>query len=135
MIRIVRVGLYRYYWRSEIMTNIILKIIAWLSLTAIAIATIGPITMRPESGTSPDWERFAAFALVGFLFSFAYRKRLMLALLILLASALGLEILQLVVPGRHGHVSDLLVKVTGAMLGVIVAVAMGRTLRIDRSAS
>lgn len=117
------------------MTSILLKIMAWLSLIGIAIVTLGPITMRPESGAGADWERFAAFALVGFLFSLAYSKRLMLVLLILLTSAVGLEVLQIVIPGRHGHVSDLLVKIAGAMLGAIVAVALARILRVKRPAS
>lgn len=105
------------------MLKTLLKIIAWLSLLAIAAATLGPMVLRPETNAGPVFERLAAFAICGFLFAVAYPRRPWLVALMVVTAAVALESLQLIIPGRHGHLSDLFIKVGGGLVGVILVTA------------
>ena len=96
------------------------RFLAWISLAFIAIFTLAPIGFRPESGFSPTIERFSAFAAVGLVFALAYPRKLWLAVVIALGSAILLEILQVLEPSRHGRVFDAVVKVTGGAVGLIL---------------
>jgi len=93
-------------------------IAAWASLLAIAIVTIGPISVRPATSFSPDLERVAAWACVAVLFGIAYPTRSILMLLCLVGAAAVLELSQLHALGRHGEVSDFLFKTCGVLLGI-----------------
>jgi VanZ family protein len=92
-------------------------IAAWLALAFIVFATLSPIDDRPVLA-GPQFEHFAAFALMGFAFMLGYPKRVLLIVAIVLASAFVLEALQLLTPDRHGRVLDALVKAAGGMSGV-----------------
>jgi hypothetical protein len=94
-------------------------IAGWLALGLIAIVTLLPVADRPSLG-SPDLERFAAFALVGLAFALAYPSRALLVVAIVMGAALGLEMLQLLTPDRHGRVVDALVKALGGISGICV---------------
>jgi hypothetical protein len=50
----------------------LVSIAAWALLTFIVYATISPIHARPASFASTSLEHFAAFAVLGALFCFAY---------------------------------------------------------------
>lgn len=115
--------------------KIILKALAWLSLLAIAIATLGPMAVRPETSAGPVFERLGAFAICGLLFAAAYPRRPWTIALIVVVAAIALESLQLVIPGRHGHLSDLFIKIGGGLAGVSAAaacMAMWRLYRPER---
>jgi VanZ family protein len=58
----------------------------------------------------------------------AYSRRLWLAIEITVDSAVILEVLQLIVPGRHGRASDALVKVAGGITGIMFSVLITRWL-------
>jgi glycopeptide antibiotics resistance protein len=94
------------------------RFLAWSSLAIVAIVTLAPIGFRPESAFSPKIERFSAFAAIGLVFALAYPRRLWLAVVIALGSALLLEALQLLEPSRHGRVFDAIVKVAGGAIGL-----------------
>src|SRR5689334_19539272 len=54
-----------------------IRIARWIALAlmlAIAVVTLGPISMRPMSGAPPDIERSVAFALLGGAIAFACRR-------------------------------------------------------------
>ena len=89
----------------------------WLALAFIVYATLSPIDARPVV-TRPHFEHFAAFAVMGFAFGLAYPNRLLLVVAIVLASAFGLEALQLLTPDRHGRILDALVKASGGICGI-----------------
>lgn len=115
-----------------------LKFVAWLSLFAIAVATLGPMVLRPETGAGPTFERLAAFIVCGFLFAAAYPRRLWLIAPMVVAAAIMLESLQLIIPGRHGHLSDLFIKIGGGLMGVLLAGAftgVERLYKVMRQAS
>lgn len=94
------------------------RVAAWLSLAFIAIATIGPIELRPVTGWSPQIERFFAFAVVGTLFAAAYPRHIFLAAFIVLGAAALFEALQLLEPSRHGRLFDVGAKMTGGIIGL-----------------
>ncbi|MCA6110256.1 VanZ family protein [Bradyrhizobium cenepequi] len=93
---------------------------AWLVLAFIAFATLSPLQDRPVVA-GPQFEHFAAFALMGFAFVRGYPSRLLLIIAVVVCSAFALEALQLLTPDRHGRLIDALVKVGGGLAGIAVA--------------
>jgi apolipoprotein N-acyltransferase len=100
------------------MLQVLLRISAWTCLFAIALVTLGPLGLRPESGMPPDVERFVAFAIAGTLFAAAYPRFILFAAVIVLGAAVLFELLQLLAPSRHGTLADAGVKVTGGLVGL-----------------
>lgn len=94
-------------------------IASWLALAFIIYATLSPINARPVIA-DPQFEHFAAFALMGLAFALAYPNRVLLVFTIIMAAAVGLETLQLLTPDRHGRVMDALVKALGGVCGISV---------------
>ena len=106
------------------MIHKLIAIAAWTLLASIAYATISPIQARPTLSASPDFERLVAFVVVGALFCLAYPRHFVLVCLVVLASAVLLEIAQQLTPDRHGRIHDAIIKTTGGALGVVVGRAM-----------
>ncbi len=104
----------------------LLPVLAWLLLAAIAFATLAPIGLRPNSGYSPNFERFIAYSAVGLLFALAYPRRLWLIIVIVLGAAVAFEALQLVSVSRHGRLFDLGMKLAGGGLGIAVGTLLIR---------
>ena len=100
---------------------ILFRCVAWALLAAIAFSTLAPIELRPVTPVPADLERFVAFALVGAAFCIGYPKRRVPILLLVLAGVGLLEIAQHLVPGRHGHFHDAVVKASGVVLGALTA--------------
>jgi VanZ family protein len=103
-------------------------IAGWLALALIVCATLSPIDARPVVA-GPQFEHFAAFALTGLAFGLAYPNRMLLAVVIVIGSAFGLEALQLLTPDRHGRVLDALVKAAGGICGISAGQLMSFLLR------
>lgn len=105
----------------------------WAVLAVIVWASLSPIESRPHSGFSVDLERELAFALLGASFALAGRARPLVLLALLIAFVAGLELLQNVVPTRHGRFDDFLVKglgvAAGVALGAVVQAWTGRAGR------
>lgn len=101
--------------------TIFLRLFAWLLAAAVTLATLGPPRYRPHAAITHDGEHALAFVLVGLAFAFAYpRQRLTGAgLSIVLTGAL--ELLQLVVPGRHARLEDFVVGALAALAGFAIA--------------
>jgi VanZ family protein len=76
--------------------------------------------MQPESPLIILLEHVGAFAVIGFLFSVAC-SRTMLVCILVLGSAVILELLQLVVPDRDAHVMDAVQKLIGGGAGIVAA--------------
>jgi ABC-type nickel/cobalt efflux system permease component RcnA len=98
----------------------LLQILAWLLLLALAIVTVGPIGLRPETSLSPQLERTVGLLIVGFAFGLAYPRRIVLVALLLFTSTALFEVLQNFEPHRHGRWIDLAVKLIGAALGLLL---------------
>lgn len=96
------------------------KIFLSLSLALIALvtfATLSPLGLRPHMGGATV-ERFGAFGLIGFALGMTFPRRFWLVLGIVIVTALGLELLQLLTPDRHGRLIDAWVKLAGGVAGV-----------------
>ena len=93
------------------MFQVLLRVLAWSCLALIAVVTLGPLGLRPESGMPPHVERFAAFAVAGVLFAVAYPRYIVFAAVVVLGAAV-------LAPSRHGRLFDAGVKVAGGMVGL-----------------
>jgi hypothetical protein len=102
------------------MIESLLRVSAWLSLLAIFVVTVGPISWRLVSPLPLQIERFAAFLVVGILFGVGYPKRIVLIMAIVLVSAASFELAQHLVPARHGTLAGFVAKATGGGLGVVL---------------
>ncbi|WP_205824845.1 VanZ family protein [Methylobacterium terricola] len=101
------------------------RLLGWLILAAITVATVAPIGYRPVSTMPVSIERFSAFAALAFLLSLGYPRRRWQILALTIAAAGLLEAMQLLEPTRHGRLADFLVKVVGCGFGAAVALVAG----------
>src|SRR5690349_22154872 len=92
--------------------------LAWSLAAAIVILTVVPPSLRPLTGLPHALEHFVMFALCGGVFGFAYRLRGILEGAALVAFAGAIELLQLIVPGRHARLSDFLVDAIASCVGM-----------------
>jgi hypothetical protein len=98
----------------------LIAIAAWVILAFIAYATISPIQDRPTLPTSSNFEHVAAFAVLGGLFCLAYPRQIILVCLVVVGSAVLLELMQLLTPDRHGRIQDAIEKMAGGAFGILV---------------
>lgn len=77
--------------------------------------------MRPGMQTYAHFAHVAAFGCLGALFGFAYPKRTILVCVIVFGAAALLEIMQTMTPDRHGTWNDVLEKMAGGGIGVLLA--------------
>jgi hypothetical protein len=110
----------------------LIAVAAWALLAFIAYATISPIQDRPTLPTSSSFERLAVFAVLGALFCLVYPRRIALVCLIVLGSAMALELVQLLTPDRHGRISDAVEKIAGGAAGVVAGRAILHLERANR---
>ena len=93
---------------------------AWGLWAFIVYATVAPVQDRPSLPASTSIEHIAAFVALGIAFCVAYPRRLALVCLIVLNTAVILELFQLLTPDRHGRIQDALEKMAGGLVGVLV---------------
>ncbi len=96
-----------------------LAIAAWALLAAIFIFTVGPLSLRPDTGLPPDLERFAALLVVGVAFALAHPKHPLFVTALIFLSIGILEFLQVFIHYRHGTLHDALIKYAGGAVGVL----------------
>lgn len=98
-----------------------LKLFAWLILIIVVAATVCPLGLRPTLGFGPEFDRIAAYFVLGSAFALAYRRHLVPVLFLVVVGAFALESLQLLEPDRHARVIDAAVKAFGGAAGLAVA--------------
>ncbi len=101
--------------------NRLVRPTAWACLGLIVFATLSPIQLRPEVFGNPNIDRLGAFVLLSLLFGLSYPRRPGFVLLLTAGAAMLLEFLQTFTVDRHGHLADMLVKVAGVPMGVLIA--------------
>ena len=106
--------------RRGLMSQLVASPAAWLLLAGLAFATLCPIGLRPRLG-DVQLERFGAFFVTAGAFVAAYPRRPLTVALFLAAAAVGLELGQLLVPGRDAGVEDVAQKAGGALVGAASA--------------
>jgi VanZ family protein len=96
---------------------------AWTSLAFIAYATLSPMNERPEFDTDlfAHLDQYLAFAVAGGLFGLAYPRQTFFVCILVLGSAVILELLQLLTPDRHARVMDAVRKIIGGAIGIAFA--------------
>lgn len=99
---------------------------AWLLLAAILFVTVSPAEMRPVTAEPADFERFGAFAALGFAFSIGYPRHRLLVVCLVVGAAFLFEAAQLLAPGRHAHLEDAIAKAVGGMGGIIAGAIINR---------
>jgi len=107
----------------------IVSFVGWFLLTFIAFATLSPYALRPElteaeSGLVVMIEHVGAFGLLGFLFIVSYPERRRVVCLVVLGSAIALELAQIFLPDRHARLVDALEKIVGGGAGILLGVAL-----------
>jgi VanZ family protein len=107
----------------------LLAIAAWSLLSFIAYATLSPIQARPTLSTSANFEHFTAFAVLALLFCLAYPRQFILVCLVVIGSAVVLEVMQLFTPDRHGRLQDAFEKIAGGGTGILIGRAIIYFLR------
>jgi len=109
------------------------RLAAFATLGVIAYATLCPLELRPSLG-QPNWERFIAYALAGFLFVLAYPKRGGFVALGLVCAAVSLELGQYIDPSRHPRLADAAIKSLGAVSGAAASLIATRVAASVRKA-
>ena len=101
---------------------------AWAYLIFIVYATLSSIDARPELAGVGFYkafftvvERFAAYAVLGFLFYLVYPRNIALVCLIVFGSAVILELLQIFIPDRDARLVDALEKLAGGAAGILAS--------------
>ncbi len=97
------------------------QIAAWVILSAVIVMTLGPLSVRPHTPVSADFDRVVAYVALSLAFALAYPRRIYLIGVALLVAAGGLECAQSLVPGRDGRLEDFLFKVGGTIIGLVTA--------------
>jgi hypothetical protein len=99
-------------------------VIAWIALALIVVVTLGPINLRPMTPFGPDFERFAAFVVLGAVFALTYPKRLIYVAALIVVSCGVFEHAQHFIPDRHADFGNFLIKIAGAAVGMAGAAAI-----------
>jgi VanZ family protein len=92
--------------------------LAWLSVALVLVLSLSPPRYRMLTGAPRELEHFAAFALVGLMLALAYPERHLRLLASGAAAVAAIELLQVLVPGRHAYFSDFLLNVLGFCMGM-----------------
>ena len=96
------------------------RIASAVILIAIAVVTLCPIDFRPQTGHA-ELERAAAYLLFGMTLGAGFPRRLQYSLAFIIGVAVVLEVLQLVDPGRHARLGDMLVKASAGIIGALLS--------------
>jgi len=96
---------------------------AWTTLAFIAYVTLCPLNERPEVDFDlfSHPEHYLAFAVAGSLFGLAYPRQMLFVCIVVLGSAVLLELSQLLTLDRHARVIDAVRKIIGGAIGVAIA--------------
>ena len=111
-----------------------IRVLFWLGFLAVAFVTLAPIDYRPVTMLPAQVERFATFLIISALLALGYPRHRMVWLLGLIAVAGLLEVLQNMVPGRHGRLHDFEAKAIGVVVGAAVGL-LGEWIVFGRGSS
>jgi VanZ family protein len=107
----------------------LLRSFAWLLAAAVTFATLGPPSYRPHSDLGHDGEHAFAFVLIGLAFAMAYPRHRRFAMAVSVVLIGVLELLQLLVPGRHARLEDFVVDALAAIAGFVIATTLDWAVR------
>jgi hypothetical protein len=93
------------------------RAVAWLLFVAVAILSVVPPSFRPTTDVPHNWEHLSIFFATGAALGIGYPGRGW-TIATLIAFSGGIEVIQLLVPGRHARVSDFIIDATASCLGI-----------------
>jgi VanZ family protein len=120
---------------SRLNIRLLARWAALLLVGAVGVFTLAPIELRPVTAAPANWERFAAFTVMGALFCLGYPHHRLRVVALVIGAAGALEVLQHLNPSRHGRLPDGAVKAAGALWGVVLVVLAERALERLRLAT
>jgi VanZ family protein len=97
---------------------VLARAVGWSLVAAIVILSIVPATLRPETGLPHDFEHFAIYWSTGLAFAVGYSLTPLLATRLVIFCG-AVEILQLLIPGRHARLSDFIVDGLASVIGLL----------------
>jgi VanZ like family len=98
----------------------IVRAVAWILVIGLIVITLVPAPLRPGTGVSHNFEHFGSFLLAGIFWYLAYADRLLLWLGTMLIFAGGIELLQVLIPGRHARFIDFAADAIGGCAGILI---------------
>jgi VanZ family protein len=111
------------------------QLAAWLSLSIIILLSIVPPAARPTTGLPHGIEHAAIFLMGGMLFGASDLGRQWTLSIYALTLCAALEMMQLFIPGRHARLSDFIVDVSIAIMGIFLGDKIIRPLLFAAFAS
>jgi VanZ family protein len=97
------------------------RVIAWILAVTVAVVSVVPPDLRPETAVPHYFEHFLAFAALGAAFALGYERSPNTLAMFLVAYCAVIEIMQLFVPGRHARLLDFATDALASCFGVAVA--------------
>jgi VanZ family protein len=104
----------------------VVRVAAWLLLAAIVVLSLVPPGMRPTTRVPHHIEHAGIFLLDGAAFAVAYLGAERLLSIGAVAFCAGIELAQLMVPGRHARVRDFVVDALAACIGILAGTLVMR---------
>ena len=98
-----------------------LRAIAWALLISIVVMTVVPPSLRVVTGAPHNVEHAMIFLITGAAFGLGYELRLSVMCAAAVVFCACLELVQLVVPGRHARVSDFIIDAVAACIGLAIS--------------
>lgn len=99
-------------------------------LLVTIFASWSPADLRPTTNFGVGLEHVGAFGLLGGCWGFAFPRRALQLLLVLVLIAVVLEAGQIIVPGRHARLIDVATKIAGGGAGVLIAQAISKLAQL-----
>lgn len=99
---------------------------AWLVMAVIAVLSLVPATARPVTAAPHAVEHAGVFLLDGLAFAVAYAGHERWLSIGAVAFCSGVELAQLMAPGRHARVSDFVVDAIAACAGIFAGTVLMR---------
>src|SRR5262249_18142381 len=103
-------------------------VVAWSLLLAIVVMTVVPAPLRVVTGAPHNIEHALAFLVCGVAFGLGYELRMAASFAAAIVFCAGLELVQLIVPGRHARLSDLFVDAAAASFGIAIGWTVRRSI-------
>jgi VanZ family protein len=97
----------------------ICRAVAWLTLAAIVVVSLVPADARPITFAPHKIEHAGIFLFDGLAFGIAYFGHERLSSIAGVLFCAGIELAQLMVPGRHARFSDFLVDAAAMCVGIL----------------
>jgi VanZ family protein len=102
-------------------STLFVRVMAWSLLIAIVVMTVVPVSLRVVTGTPHNVEHALIFLITGIAFGLGYELRMTVICAAAIVFCAALELLQLVVSGRHARISDFLIDAGAASFGIALA--------------